>query len=381
MKNVKQDDPFRAIYSSKVKQEKKSAISKTEEPALTLSAYKMPLGNFCRILSDKFNIGIVFADSLTDKIVSAEFKSTDLTSVLNVLSRQLQVDVVRVGNTYFIGSLRPEDRGVLVRSVLGYSDSSLDNIVKSMLSEKGKCFVFQSIVAVTDHESVLRRVAEMLDYLDSQEFDTWIVQTCFVVLKKDALLEAGFDVTSSGSIAYNISQNKVELNDFKIEGLFNGNASSSYADIYASPMVLVRDGSSAVWKDGKKVPVPKKSVSQYGTVQTTGFDYVETGFSVDLSVNRSKRGGILKMSLTMSDIDGYVEECPRTTQSVYTFETDLEPEKIYLVGELNTFKVLDSQRKSLLFSTDRGKAVLQIWVKLYRVEGSSKEKFNRFNSK
>ena len=69
-------------------------------------------------------------------MVSAEFKSTDLTSVLNVLSRQLQVDVVRVGNTYYIGSLRAEDRGVLVRSVLGYSDSSLDNIVKSMLSEK-----------------------------------------------------------------------------------------------------------------------------------------------------------------------------------------------------------------------------------------------------
>ena len=85
------------------------------------------------------------------------------------------------------------------------------------------------------------------------------------------------------------------------------------------------------------------------------------------------------MSISMSDIDGYVEDAPRTTQSVYNFETDLETDKLYLVGELNTFKLLDSQRKSALLSTDRGKSVLQIWVKVYRVEGASREKFQRVN--
>ena len=224
IRDIKQNDPFRKLYTSSMVMPSKSGVGQVgETPLLSLSCYNMPLSLFCRILSDKFSIGMVYAESLSNKVITSEFKDTDLISVLNVISRQLSVDIVRVGNTYFIGALRPEDRGILVRRVLGYDSSELQGIVSSMLSTTGKSSVMSksSVVVVADHESVVRRISEMLDYLDSIDSSTWILQLCFVILRKDALTEAGFDVTSSGTISYNISENSVDMKDFKLDGILS----------------------------------------------------------------------------------------------------------------------------------------------------------------
>jgi len=349
-----------------------------ETPLLSLSCYNMPLSLFCRILSDKFSIGMVYAESLSNKVITSEFKDTDLISVLNVISRQLSVDIVRVGNTYFIGALRPEDRGILVRRVLGYDSSELQGIVSSMLSTTGKSSVMSksSVVVVADHESVVRRISEMLDYLDSIDSSTWILQLCFVILRKDALTEAGFDVTSSGTISYNISENSVDMKDFKLDGILNLMQNSTFADIYASPMLLVRDGTTAHWKDGKRVPIPKKTVSNYGVVTVSGYDYTDVGFLVEATVRQSKRGGRVTLKIEKSDIASYVEEAPLTTQSVYEIDIDMEPLTPYLLGELSLFKTLDTQDNILNFGRDKGKSVIQLWGQLYRISGPVKEKFN-----
>lgn len=374
--DIRQDDPFRNLYGRSLVPVRASLGKTADSPKLSLSCHNMPLSLFCRILSDKFLVGMVYAESLSNKLITAEFKDTDLQSVLNVVSRQLSVDIVRVGNTFFVGSLRPEDRGILVRRVLGYESVELNTMVKAMLSTNGKASVLSnSVVVVADHESVIRRITELLDYLDSVESDTWILQLCFVLLRKDALLEAGLDVKSSGTISYNISENRLDLSDFSIEGLFNLASSSSFADLYASPMLLIRDGKTGNWKDGKKVPIPKKTVSDSGTVTTTGYEYVETGFIVSATVKQSRRGARVMLNIEKSDISSYVEEAPLTVQSVYTTEIEMEPLKPYLLGELSQFKVLDTQRNVLNFGRDKGKTAMQVWGQLYRIRGESYEKF------
>lgn len=364
---INQDDPIRALYSAD--KSVRSIVSPAEKVNyITLSAYKMPLSLFCRILSDRYSIGLVYSDTLSEKQITAEFKHTDLKSVLAVLSRQIGVDVVRIGNTYFVGEAKPEDRSVLVRRVVGYDDNELSKLVQSMLSSKGKVSsLSNSVVVATDHDSVLRRVAEMLDYLDQVDPGCWILQLYFVSLKKDALLDAGLETKSSGTISYDISNNRVDLSDLKLEGLFQLNASTSFIDTYASPMLLVRDGHESSWKDGKRVPVPRKSVSDYGTVTTTGFDYVDTGFSVKASIRQSRRGGRLDLEIGISDIDGYVEYSPITKDAVYKISSDLVQGKIYLLGELSTFKYRDATQSIFVGTADRGKSSLQVWGKLYRL--------------
>lgn len=120
LKLLKDDlDPDFPQGTPKVSQTLKSAST------LTLSAHLIPFSVFSRVLSDQFNIGLVFSEKLFQKTITAEFKETGLEDVLNVVSRQLNTDVVQVGNTFFVGKLRPEDRGIFVRKVIGYTNKEL----------------------------------------------------------------------------------------------------------------------------------------------------------------------------------------------------------------------------------------------------------------
>ncbi len=265
---------------------------------------------------------------------------------------------------------------MLVRRVLGHDGERLDTILKSMLSVDGRVSITRNSVAVvTDHESVLRRVSEMLDYLDAQESRSWIVQLYFVSLRKDMLLEGGLTTKSSGSISYDISSNKISVENLRLDGFFEFLNNSSYADLYASPMFVIRDGYTAKWHDGERVPIPKKTISEQGTVTTTGFDYIDTGLVVNASLLESSIGTNLTLEITFSDVKSYVEYSPVTSQTVFKTDVDMQTNKIYLLGELNRFQHVDKQEDTLKFGADRGKVVLQVWGKVYKIDGSVKASY------
>lgn len=374
-RNLSVDDPFRLLYTTSVSNDSKPTENPAIDSFLTLSALQMPVSTFFRVLSDRFGVGIVYSPSLDSRTITAEFKRADLPSVLNIVSRQLDVQLVKTGNTYYVGNLRPEDRAILVRSVFGYDSVELKTVLQSVLSEKGRASVISDrIVVAADHETVLRRVSEMLDYLDSVSTDVWVVQLCFIVLRKDALLSGGFDVSSSGKVAYNISENKLEVQDLRLDGLFNLSSNSDIADIYSSPMFLLRDGSTGSWLEGVRTPVPRKTVSDYGVVTVSGYDYINTGFQVDVTVTGSKRGARLQLFMSLSDIKSMVSDAPVTTQSDLRIDTDIGIGRVYLLGELSTLKFLDSRSNILNLSRDRGRSVLQVWGQIFKVSTSPLEK-------
>lgn len=376
-KNLVQADPFAQVYSS-VEDFETMVDTELENLGdfITLSAYKMPLSVLTRILSDKFSIGIVYAEELGLKEITAEIKSSDLQSVLNVISRQVSVDVIRSGSTYYIGKLRPEDRGILVRKSYGVEPSELNQILTSMVSTQGKCNVTSDgILVVSDHETVLRRCSEMCDYIDASESPTWILQLYFVSLRKDAMVSAGIATKSSGAVSYDIAENKFNLDEAKIEALFTFDTSSQFADVYASPMLLSRDGKQSSWSDGESVPIAKKTVSDYGTVSTTDFQYTDVGFMVNSKIQRTKKGlANLVLSVTMSEIKGFVETAPRTVKTAFNVDLDVQPNKLYLLGDLSIFKDVDSQEKILRFGTTTGRISLQVWGKVYKVRPDIKAK-------
>ncbi len=365
------DDPFSQLYTSVPLSslDKSSDSSIPRLPALSLSANKMPFSVFARVLSDTFNVGIVCSESLFDKRITAEFKETSLSDVLNVLSRQLDTELVKVGNTFYIGKLRSADRGILVRKVSGFDNKDLLSACKGVLSDKGKVSVFGAgIVAATDIGSVLVRISELLDYLSSCDSPVWIVQLAFLTINREILLEGGLKVSTSGTISYNVSDSEFQLKDINIDGLINAAMSSSFADVHSCPMLLVREGSESVWKYGKRVPVPKKTVSDAGTVSTTDFNYIDVGFEVKVKVFRSRAGGILSLSIGNSAIDSYVEYSPVTSQNTLSLEVDMVPLKPYLLGELQTFKDLNTQSDILNLGKTRGKASVQVWGQIYPIK-------------
>lgn len=369
MKHVSSEDPFRRLYDPSTYQGRVGVVSSAGSfPALTLSAHAIPFSVFSRVLSDKFSVGLVFSEKLSQKTITAEFKETSLSDVLNVISRQLDSEVVKVGNTFYIGQLRSQDRGILVRKVEGLKNADIRQAVQSCLSEKGKLSVIGSgILSAVDHESVLVRVSELLDYFSRVDQPVWILQLAFLIVQRDALVEGGAKLSTSGTLSYNVSESSFSVKDLKIDGIINAAMSSSFADVVSSPMLLIREGSSSSWKFGKKVPIPKKTVSSYGVVSTTGFDYESVGFSVKASVVSSRIGAVLDLVIEKSDIESYVEYAPVTAQNVYSFTADLRSDTPYLLGEFNTFKNLNTQTDILNLGRQSGKSIIQLWGQLYRI--------------
>ena len=308
LKDVHQDDPFRQLYSESLTTDIKDSVLDLNLSRITLSANQMPLPHFCRILSDTFNVGIVFSDQLKDRSISAEFKETDINTVFTLLSRQLGVELVQLGNTYYLGTLKDEDRAIFIRKVLSHDEKNLEQIISTLCSPVGKGKVLSgNTVLVSDKDFVIRRMIESFDRLEKLKQHCWIVQLYFLVLRKDALAEAGLSMSTSGTISYNISENTLDIKDIKLEGLFSGLLQSSYADLFASPMFVLRDGVTGVWSDGQRIPIPKRSVSDYGTVTTTGFDYVQTGLEIQAQCKEVLHGAALKLDISLSDIQSYVE--------------------------------------------------------------------------
>lgn len=374
VKQLDQDDPFRYLYEQSLQTHKKRVQQTQKKSHITLSANQMPLAHFCRILSDTFNVGIVYSDTLNSKVVTAEFKNTDIDTVFTVLSRQLSVDLVQIGNTYYLGQLKDEDRGIFIRKVLSHDEENLKNIIESLMSAQGKGKVLSGrVVLVSDKDFVIRRMIESFDALDKLNSATWVVQLYFLVLRKDALAEGGLSMSTSGTISYNIAESSIDIKDFKIEGLLSGLLSSSYADLFASPMLVLRDGVNGTWSDGQRVPIPKRSVSDYGTVTTTGFDYINTGLEVQVNCKESKLGASLQLNISLSDIQSYVEGNPVTSQTKVNVDTEVIPNKIYLLSELQRYSLLDREEKTALFSRNKGKSIIQVWGRVYKINSPVNE--------
>ena len=201
LKDLDQDDPFRVIYSADNSSLSFRKLEKKDTRCISLSAHQMSLSSFCRLLSDHFKVGIVFSEKLFDRVVSAEFKETDIDTVFTVLSRQLSVDLVKLGNTFYLGDLKDTDKAILIRRVLSHDDENLNKIIRSLISTTGKGEVLSGrVVIVSDKDFVIRRLSEALDDLERLNLNSWIVQLYFLVLRKDALAEAGLSMSTSGLV-------------------------------------------------------------------------------------------------------------------------------------------------------------------------------------
>src|SRR5687767_13838600 len=84
-------------------------------PKLSIACQGVPLHEILRYLAQETGASIVAEQGLDVRPVSLEVYEQELEDVLGVIARRVGVEVSRTGSLYFIGHLRSEDKGVLVR--------------------------------------------------------------------------------------------------------------------------------------------------------------------------------------------------------------------------------------------------------------------------
>jgi hypothetical protein len=108
-------------------------------------------------------------------------------------------------------------------------------------------------------------------------------------------------------------------------------------------------------------------------VTTSGFDYVQTGVNVELTLRETEpRGARVDVVVNMSDVKRFVEEAPVTGEERFQTGAVVKAGGVYLLGTL--VKDRSRARYSLGWQSQEHVSweaqVVQVWAQAYRIGGA-----------
>lgn len=368
---------FREVYKQLQANQKPVEAVEQQEPTISLSAQSMPLVAFARHVADQTGVSVVVESSLDQKPVSVDVQSQRVSDVLGVVARRLGVQVTRTGDLFYLGSLRPEDRGVLVRRVVRLETEQLQRAIKALLSEQGRVVSMEGgLVVVSDRVEVLGRVSLMLQDVERAPAESWVVQLHIVSVSDSINQTTGLDVTPTADIALSFARassgdtTSIASLSTALSAVLRASYQTDLVRLEASPMFVMVDGSQAKQSDGKQVPVPKRTTSSEGTVTTEDYQIVETGLIVTLALRDiGQSRARINLAIELSEIVGYVEDAPVVDGLEFETRSIVTAGGVYLLGSMQQTK-LHRGKESILKtvkSQDDSTRQWQIWARCYKI--------------
>ena len=138
--------------------------------------------------------------------------------------------------------------------------------------------------------------------------------------------------------------------------------------VIASPMLLARDGHEARIHRGQRTPIPRREArdtAQGQVVQTVGYEYQETGLSVNCLVRElgANRVGLEVMG-TVSEIIGVSAEgsVPITAEATFESTVAMTIGGVYLLAEVEEVNTKTGRLAGLHIGrrNDRSERTMQI---------------------
>lgn len=360
----------------------------TVERKLTLSCEKMPVPKFLQFVATETGVSLVADEQLDSRTVTLEVCDVTLAELLGTVSRRLGVQIGRVGSTWYLGQLRGEDRGVLVRKVRRLSQDGVKAAVDVMLSDAGRLSTFpDGLLVCGDRVEVLERIKDLLDRVEACGAESWVVQLYLISISESKKQELGLDLKPLVELSYALATKSngfgfsnpspEDLNKVTnaLTSVLKASNTTQDVKIVAQPLFLLLDGETSKFASGVSIPLPKKVVSDQGTVTTQGYEYVNTGLDCQTSIREMSSQLIrITVSVDLGQLQGFVGEAPIQSKEHFETVAVLASGGVYLLGALNQ----NEQTKSLkgmisalptTKTNDEKKAQVQVWAKVFRVAG------------
>ncbi|GAB4544984.1 MAG: hypothetical protein Tsb0013_02510 [Phycisphaerales bacterium] len=212
-----------------------------------------------------------------------------------------------------------------------------------------------------------------------QPVDTWVVQLHVITLSTSDVRELGLDITpaidlsallaaSSGTPTPDTSYAAIA----SLGAVLRAARESSTSSVIAEPLLLVRDGDTARVSSGRTDPVPLRTVSPEGTVQTERFEFIESGFSLDLSIREVQvDSAVISVLVSIDEVIGDVDGVPIRSGFELTAGGAVVSGGVYLIGSLQRDATSTSTTGIFQSSTrdTKDSTVVQVWARCYRIAG------------
>lgn len=352
---------------------------------MTLSAQDMPLQTFARWISNQTGASIVIDAALDNVPVTIDVIDVPISQVLSAAARRLNVQVAKSGTVWFVGTLRAEDRGLLVRKVSRLDREGLNHVIGTMSSDMGRSIAFaDGVVVVADRVDTLTRINELFDQVESSPVDLWCVQLYLINRNHAKDSDFGFDFEPALDIAYAFSSGSGALGAANtaldglsltagFDALLRASQTHEALSLEASPMFLLLDGRTAKFSDATQQPIPTRTVSAEGTVTTTGYQFVDVGLVITVGVrDLGQDRGQLDLNIDLKSLISMVEDAPVTAGQ--TFETSVVCRSggVYLLGTMDRLQQGGSTSGPIqaALTTTKRRSTTQVWARLFRIAGS-----------
>lgn len=340
----------------------------------------MPLPEFVRLLADESGRSVIVGSDLDGQLVTGEFRGMSPEAIVGIVARRLGCSSRVVGRTFFLGAPQPEDRGQLVARVRRLDADAIKQVATIFGGkESGVLVQPDGLVIITDRVEVLEQVAQAFASAEAEESPVWIVQLHLVGWSRRAAHDYGIDVAPAAALAATFAAGSTAKGvDLKADVTASLDAvlrlANDRADVavVAAPMMTLLDGETAEFIQGDRVPIPRRTTSDQGTVTTNGFEFIQTGTTVKIALReRSPSSAMLSIDVGMSDIRRLVEEAPVTGEERLTTGVVVEAGGVYLVGSLARER--HTAETGIGWRTQDAEElecqVIQVWCEAFRVAG------------
>lgn len=311
-------------------------------PKVTIDAWELPFSDVCMDLASQLRITVV---------PPAEAQTPITLSMYNVPAQQAAdalAALVGLSAVYADGILRfskePETQFVLIDP--GHEDpKQLLDLVGSIVGNDGVPRLVGQRIAVVAPLASLGKLSQLQQQLLTGA-DGWELTVLLFSVNTSLARNLGISATASGvaTIGGRIDTDglpdgvtPLRLNAAATVGaLFEASQGNRHASLVTNGSLRLLEGTSAKLQQGEVVPVPRRTVSDAGTVTVVGYDRVESGFTLEASARRVPGGVRLELNPTISSITGYVEGSPILAQRALTASVVMESGEWMLLSGLET---------------------------------------------
>lgn len=364
---------FREAYQAAAQAERPQLrLQEAAGPLVTLSCSNLPLADLVRWLGREYNATIVVSEAAQGRPVTIDVRDLPLLDVLRLVGRRATLPVSTRGGVYYLGDLRPEDRAILVRRVYRLDADELARVLTLVRGDSVPVSLQDGSLVMADSVGAIQSACSMIDQFEALDVPQWCVQLHLIAVSERQSRELGLDVTPAIDVSASLASGlgSAFAGKAALQALLRASAEAGAATVEAQPLLFVEEGNKARFQRGLSIPVPQRTVSDQGTVTTSGFTQVRTGLTITAAVREcAKNRARLTLNLVSNDRVGEVEGNPITEGVEWEGSATVESGGCYLLGEVS--RGVDERSVNGPFrlreTFRRESTTLQIWAQVIRV--------------
>jgi type II secretory pathway component GspD/PulD (secretin) len=293
---------------------------------VSLTALESPASFVLADLAVMLEVSMTIPNDLGGKLVSVEFEDVDGQAAVEEVARMVGHRAMR--STSGVISFVPEDKALKDFVVVRPGAETLSDATEGLRAVLGAAAVVSKVgerLVVVGEPAALDRAQEFEAHLEGGA-DGWVVEVKVFSMTRSWQRQAGIEWGIGGGVGAGFdaaagNRDAVRFPvfgaraAFAVDALLRASEEGREVVLARSGRVFLLEGTSAKMQQGDVVLIPRRTVSDNGTVTTTGHDRIETGFGLTVSGQRVVGGIRLDVSARLSTVNGFVGELPITGES------------------------------------------------------------------